>query len=309
MRTLSLFAGAGGLDMGFKNAGFDIVWANDINKDACETHKRWSDAVIVNEDIKNISINSIPDVEVILGGFPCQGFSLAGPRKVDDSRNSLYRFYVDAVNEKRPEIFVAENVKGILTLGGGEIIKKIRRDFERAGIGYNVSVHTLNASEYGVAQDRIRVFIVGISKNLKKKNPFIIDEGLKEKVILKDILDKSSKFEEKDLCIAPYSSRFMSRNRKRGWNEFSYTIPAMAKQVTLHPSSPDMIQIGKDEWIFGEGITRRYTWREVSLIQSFPEELDFYGDLVSKYRQIGNAVPVKMAEKIGSMIYKYVTTK
>ncbi len=309
MKTLSLFAGAGGLDMGFKNAGYDIIWANDINEDACDTHKSWSDSVIVNEDIKNISINSLPDAEVILGGFPCQGFSLAGPRKVDDSRNLLYRFYVETVNEKKPEVFVAENVKGILTLGGGEIIKKIKRDFEKAGDGYNVSIHMVNSSDYGVAQDRIRVFIIGISKQLKRKDKFEINEKLKEKIVLKDVLNHSNDFEEEDLCIAPYSSRFMSRNRKRGWNEFSYTIPAMAKQVTLHPSSPDMIKISKDEWIFGEGITRRYTWREAALIQSFPEKLEFCGDIVSKYRQIGNAVPVKLAEKIGIMINDYINMK
>ncbi|MDQ2086453.1 DNA cytosine methyltransferase [Herbivorax sp. ANBcel31] len=306
MKTLSLFAGAGGLDMGFKNAGFEIVWANDINKDACETHKGWSDSVIVNEDIKNISINSLPDVEAILGGFPCQGFSLAGPRKVYDSRNLLYRFYVEAVNEKKPAIFVAENVKGILTLGGGEVIKKIKRDFEKAGDGYNVSVQKVNSSDYGVAQDRVRVFIIGISKHFKRKDTFVINEALKEKVVLRDILFDSNDFEEEDLCTAPYSSRFMSRNRKRDWDEFSYTIPAMAKQVTLHPSSPDMIKLGKNKWIFGEGITRRYTWREAALVQSFPADLEFYGDMVSKYRQIGNAVPVKLAEKIGLMINDYI---
>jgi len=307
MKTLSLFAGAGGLDMGFKNAGFNIIWANDINKDACETHKRWSDSVIINEDIKNITINSLPNVDAILGGFPCKGFSLAGPRKVDDSRNLLYRFYVEAVNEKKPAVFVAENVKGILTLGGGEIIKKIKRDFENAGDGYNVSVHMVNSSDFGVAQDRIRVFIIGISKHFKRKDKFEINESLKEKIVLRDILNDSKDYDEGDLCIAPYSSRFMSRNRKRGWDESSYTIPAMAKQVTLHPSSPDMIKLGKDEWLFGEGITRRFTWREAALVQSFPENLEFYGDLVSKYRQIGNAVPVKLAEKIGLMINDYIT--
>lgn len=306
MKTISLFAGAGGLDMGFRNAGFDIIWANDINKDACETHKRWSDSVIVNEDIKNISISSLPDAEVILGGFPCQGFSLAGPRKVDDSRNLLYRFYVETVNEKKPEIFVAENVKGILTLGNGQIINKIKEDFENAGDGYNVSIHMVNSSEYGVPQDRIRVFIVGISKHLKRSEGFKINEAYKEKVVIGDVLDKCGVFEEEDLCSAPYSSRFMSRNRKRKWDEFSYTIPAMAKQVTLHPSSPDMIKLDKDEWIFGDGITRRFTWRESAIIQTFPAGLEFYGDTVSIYRQIGNAVPVKLAEKIALMIKGYL---
>ena len=302
MKALSLFAGAGGLDMGFERAGFDIIWANDINKDACETHRRWSDAIVVNKSIDQIPIDSLPQVGMILGGFPCQGFSLAGPRKVDDSRNLLYRFYVNAVNEKKPDVFVAENVKGILTLGDGEILKKIKRDFETAGDGYDVSVHVLNASEYGVAQDRVRVFIIGFNRNLKLSKPFDIDSTHREEVVLKDILDRASRFEEKDLCLAPYSPRYMSRNRKRAWDNFSYTIPAMAKQVAIHPSSPDMVKISNNEWRFGDGLTRRLTWREASLVQSFPADLEFYGNLLSKYRQVGNAVPVRLAEKIGLMV-------
>lgn len=306
MNTISLFAGAGGLDMGFHNAGFTIIWANDINKDACDTHSSWSDSIIVNKDIKKIDISTIPDTDAIIGGFPCQGFSLAGPRKVDDSRNILYRFYVDAINEKKPKVFVAENVKGILTLGNGEVIKKIKNDFENAGDGYNVTVHTVNSSDYGVPQDRHRVFIVGISNNLPITEEFKIDESLKEKVTLEDILNLHATYNKEDLCTAPFSSRYMSRNRKRNWNQFSYTIPAMAKQVTLHPSSPDMIKVNTDHWKFGKGETRRFTWREAALIQTFPPNLEFCGDLTSKYRQIGNAVPVKLAEKIATMIKNHI---
>ena len=309
MKTISLFAGAGGLDLGFHNAGYNIIWATDINKDACDTHSLWSDSIIINEDIKNIDIKSIPDTELILGGFPCQGFSLAGPRKVDDSRNLLYRFYIETINEKKPKVFVAENVKGILTLGNGEVIKKIRRDFECAGDGYNVSVHSVNASDFGVPQDRHRVFIIGISKTLGIKKEFKIDESLKERVTIKDVLDFESNYNLEDLCTAPFSSRFMSRNRKRDWDQFSYTIPAMSKQVTLHPSSPDMQKVDKDLWVFGKGKTRRFTWREAALIQTFPADLEFCGDLTSKYRQIGNAVPVKLAEKIAIMIRNFIHIK
>lgn len=306
MNTISLFAGAGGLDMGFHNAGFKIIWATDINKDACDTHSLWSDSLIVNEDIKKIDIESIPEADLILGGFPCQGFSLAGPRKVDDSRNLLYRFYIDTINAKNPKVFVAENVKGILTLGNGEVLKKIKSDFENAGNGYHVTVHSVNASDFGVPQDRHRVFIVGISNDLEIDREFKIDEKLKEKVTLRDVLDLSADYDPNDLCTAPFSSRFMSRNRKRKWDQFSYTIPAMAKQVTLHPSSPDMKKLEKDLWEFGIGNTRRFTWREAAIIQTFPSDLEFCGDLVSKYRQIGNAVPVKLAEKIALMIKNFI---
>lgn len=306
MRVISLFSGAGGLDLGFHNAGFDVIWANDIDRDACDTHSTWSKSLIVNDDIKNINTELIPSTDIIIGGFPCQGFSLAGPRKVDDSRNLLYRFYVETINKKKPIAFVAENVKGILTLGNGEVIKKIKTDFETAGLGYHVTIHTLNASDFGVPQDRQRVFIIGVSKTLTYDQEFSIDTNLIEHKKLADILHIDSNYNEKDLCTAPFSSRFMSRNRKRNWDSFSYTIPAMAKQVTLHPSSPDMIKVNKDCWIFGEGNTRRFTWREAAQIQTFPSELVFQGDLTSKYKQIGNAVPVKLAEKIAIMLKNYI---
>ena len=109
---------------------------------------------------------------------------------------------------------------------------------------------------------------------------------------------------EDDVCSAPYSSRYMSRNRKRDWDDVSYTIPAMAKQVALHPSSPDMVKVDRDLWEFGPyQPTRRLSWQEAAAIQTFPPELVFHGDLTSKYKQIGNAVPVKLAEIMGTHLY------
>ena len=110
-----------------------------------------------------------------------------------------------------------------------------------------------------------------------------------------------------DICNAPYSSRYMSRNRKRGWNDVSYTIPAMAKQVAIWPGSPDMEKVEKDLWKFGEGgLTRRLSWREAAAIQTFPTDLEFSGDLTSIYKQIGNAVPVKLAEFVANYIRPYL---
>ena len=167
---VSLFSGAGGLDMGFENQGFQTIWANDFDKDACETHKAWSDAEVVQGDIGQVDFNSIPKTPFIIGGFPCQGFSLAGPRKLDDKRNILYRYFVKLVEEKQPLAFVAENVKGILTLGNGEIIEAILEDFSSKG--YDVVPTLVNAADYGVPQDRNRVIIVGIKKDLGIKYSF-----------------------------------------------------------------------------------------------------------------------------------------
>jgi DNA (cytosine-5)-methyltransferase 1 len=298
----SLFCGAGGLDMGFENQGFHTIWANDIDKDACATHRTWSSAEIIQGDISKIQFSSIPNTQVILGGFPCQGFSLSGPRKIDDSRNSLYRYFVKLVEEKQPLVFVAENVKGLLTLGNGSIFEAIVADF--AAKGYNIFPNLVNASNYGVPQDRERVILIGFRKDLNITD-FEFPKPLKNKVTLKDALGNMPEPLAIDVCTAPYSPRYMSRNRKRTWDDVSYTIPAMAKQVTLHPSSPNMTKLDKDLWEFGDnGITRRFSWREAAVIQTFPTSLEFIGDLTSKYKQIGNAVPVKLAEVVALKLHQ-----
>ena len=167
----------------------------------------------------------------------------------------------------------------------------------------------VNARDYNVPQDRERIIICGFRKDLKMKK-FDPPAPRKLKVTMRDVLSGMPEPGENEVCNAPYSSRYMSRNRKRDWDEVSYTIPAMAKQVTLYPGSPDMVRIDRDLWKFGEnGITRRLSWREASAIQTFPRSLEFYGDLVSKYKQIGNAVPVKLAECLAAHLYALLTLK
>jgi DNA (cytosine-5)-methyltransferase 1 len=298
---ISLFSGAGGLDMGFDRCGFNTIWANDIDQDACATHRNWSNAEVVCGDIGKIDFESIPNADVIAGGFPCQGFSLAGPRKIDDKRNALYRFFVKLVEKKQPLAFVAENVKGILTLGEGAILEAIIEDF--ANKGYDVCPTLVNAADYGVPQDRYRVILIGLNRKLNISSySFPKPTGIR--VTLEDAIGNLPAPKDSDICMASYSSRYMSRNRKRDWNEVSYTIPAMAKQVAIHPSSPDMIKLGEDNWVFGDGKTRRLSWQEASAIQTFPPDMEFDGNLTSKYKQIGNAVPVKLAEVISKDLYR-----
>ncbi len=299
--AISLFAGAGGLDMGFDRAGFRTIWANDFNADACKTHEKWSTAEVVCGDVARIDAADIPDADIMLGGFPCQGFSLSGPRKIDDSRNVLYKHYVRIVREKKPLMFVGENVKGLLTMDGGAIIEAILEDFSQCG--YNVFYRLLNARDYEVPEDRERVIIVGFRKDLGvNKLDFPIPRGYR--VTIREALKNVPAPGPDDVCKAPYSSRYMSRNRKRGWDDVSYTIPAMAKQVTLWPGSPDMVKVDRDVWRFGDsGKTRRFSWQEAAAIQTFPADMEFHGDLTSKYKQIGNAVPVKLAEIIATHLY------
>ena len=303
--AVSLFCGAGGLDIGFDKAGFKTIWANDFNADACATFQSWSKARVVCGDIAKISSDDIPDAEIMLGGFPCQGFSLSGPRRIDDSRNVLYKEYVRILKAKRPIAFVGENVKGLLTMGGGKIVDAIVEAFHQCG--YRIQYKLLNASDYGVPQDRERVIIVGIRED-QKCGDFVFPVPEEGKTTLRDAIGALPSARKCDVCVAPFSSRYMSRYRKRGWDEVSFTIPAMAKQVALHPSSPDMVKLDKDLWQFGErGRTRRLSWREAAAIQTFPAELEFAGDLTSKYKQIGNAVPVRLAEKIAMSLRRTLT--
>lgn len=303
--AISLFSGAGGLDMGFERAGFRTIWANDFESDACKTHENWSTAKVVCGDIAKVDAKDIPDADVMLGGFPCQGFSLSGPRKIDDSRNVLYKHYVRIVKAKKPLMFVGENVKGLLTMGDGKIIEAIIEDFSNCG--YDVYYKLLNAKDYEVPEDRERVIIVGFRKDLNIKT-FDYPVPRNFTVTMREALANIPEPTTDEVCNAPYSSRYMSRNRKRGWDDVSYTIPAMAKQVTLWPGSPDMSKVGTDLWKFGdEGVTRRFSWREAAAIQTFPASLEFYGDLTSKYKQIGNAVPVKLAEIVATHLYGVLT--
>ncbi|NMA66805.1 MAG: DNA cytosine methyltransferase [Clostridiaceae bacterium] len=299
--VVSLFSGAGGLDMGFERQGFKVIWANDIDPDACETHRAWSDAEVVCGDIGKIGFDSVPKSDIIVGGFPCQGFSLAGPRKIDDKRNTLYRYFVKLLDINKPYAFIAENVKGILTLGGGSIIEAIIEDF--ADKGYDVYPSLVNAADYGVPQDRWRVILVGFRKDLEVRN-FNFPDAFGYKITLREALKDIPEPGKNDVCYASYSSRYMSRNRKRNWDEVSYTIPAMSKQVPLHPSSPDMVKIDTDLWRFGDGgVTRRLSWQECAAIQTFPPGMYFAGYLTSKYKQIGNAVPVKLAEVVAEKVH------
>ena len=299
-KVVSLFSGAGGLDKGLEmTGGFETVFATDLDKDACATFERWSNASVFCGDVRKLESNNIPGADVVMGGFPCQGFSAAGPRKVLDERNDLYKELVRVIKDKQPYAFIGENVKGLLTLGNGDVMKAIVQDFK--SLGYELHYGLFNAADYGVPQDRHRVILVGIRSDIYAG--YMFPQKLDKRITIRDVIGNMPEPKSEDVCEAPFSSRFMSRNRKRGWDQVSYTIPAMAKQVTLHPSSPDMKKLDRDLWEFGKGKTRRFSWQEAAAIQTFPQDIHFVGDLTSKYRQIGNAVPCKLAEAIGHSLY------
>lgn len=310
--VVSLFAGAGGLDTGLEMAGFKTIWANEIDKDACETYMaNHPDTYVERGDIRNVK--SFPKADVMVGGYPCQGFSLAGNRLITDERNFLYREFVRALRSSNPKFFLAENVKGMLSMGSGRIIEAMVEDFKSQG--YEVTYHLVNAKSYGVPQDRERVFIIGIRHDIAKDFKYVLpapthgdgSNSLKPYVTLKDAIGHLKPNEIGEVYESGFSSRFLSRNRKRGWNEVSFTIQASGRHAPLHPSGEPMIKVGTDEFILPETSQhRRLSAVECALIQTFPSDYIWKGSIGSIYKQIGNAVPCLLAKAISKPIANYL---
>ena len=170
LKVVSLFSGAGGMDLGFINAGFEIIWANDFFEEAVNSYRKNIGKHMIHGDITKISSDNIPDgADVIIGGFPCQGFSVANTRRsMEDKRNFLYKEMLRVIADKKPKFFVAENVKGLLSMEKGKVIEMIKVDFE--SLGYKVDARVLNAAQYGVPQARERVVIIG--NNIGVENPY-----------------------------------------------------------------------------------------------------------------------------------------
>lgn len=324
MKLISLFSGAGGLDLGFEKAGFEIVAANEFDKTIWATYERNHTAKLIKGDICGINSNDFPDCDGIIGGPPCQSWSEAGSlRGIDDPRGQLFYEYIRILRDKKPKFFLAENVKGMMAKRHNEAVENIIAQFEEAG--YDVFVKLLNAVDYGVAQDRKRVFYIGFRKDLNIK--FTFPEPMKDKKCFKDIIfdlqetampaqDKNKtngakcKILNHEYFTGAYSTIFMSRNRVRSWNEPAFTVQASGRQCQLHPQAPKMIKYGKNDCRFVEGkeaLYRRLTIREAARVQGFPDDFEFvYTSLNDGYKMIGNAVPVNLAYVLAEQIKKYL---
>ena len=304
LKTVALFAGCGGLDLGFKNAGFNIIWANDNNKKVQETYRyNHKEAELVIKSLVDIKSEEIPECDVIIGGPPCQSWSLAGAMKgKEDSRGQLFYEYVRVIKDKRPMAFVAENVKGIVSKAHINSFNEIVDMFKEAG--YTVTYKLVNAKNYGVPQDRERVFIVGIRNDLGVTYEFpnpTNSEGnyVTLETAIGDLRDNPGEWIE-----GSFSPIFMSRNRRRSWNEVAFTVQASGRQTQIHPDSPEMEKVDKDKWQFKKEENkkvRRMSVRECARIQTFPDEFEFLGNPINEnYKMIGNAVPVKLAQAVAT---------
>lgn len=317
LNIVSLFSGAGGLDLGFEKAGFKTIYANEYDKSIWDTFEyNFKNTKLDKRDIRKINSNEIPDCVGVIGGPPCQSWSEAGSlRGINDSRGKLFFDYIRIIKDKKPLFFVAENVSGILHSRNAEAFNNIIQGFKE--IGYNVKYQLLNAKDYNVPQDRQRVFIIG----LLNKDNFEFPKPKEKKITLNDAISDlqknakpfiNSKKDEfnHEYYTAGYSTIFMSRNRVRAWNEQSFTIQAGGRHAPLHPQAPKMefIEKNKREFKKGEeGLYRRLTVRECARIQTFPDDFKFiYNNVLDGYKMVGNAVPVNLAYEIAKQILKYI---
>ena len=329
MPIISLFAGCGGLDLGFENAGFDIVWANEFDKDIWETYEHnHPNTPLDHRSITDIDADEIPDCDGIIGGPPCQSWSIGGSKRgMNDHRGQLFWDYIRILSAKNPMFFVAENVSGMLLPRYGDTLAHIQDAFRNAGeFGYDLHFVSVNAADYNVPEDRKRVLFIGFRHDLNVTFNFPAPVTPAEhRVTLHDAiwdlrdapvvgLPNGIVPREQQNHIVPnheymtggFSPIYLSRNRRRGWDEVSFTIQAGGRQAPLHPDSPEMIRIDEDHRVFVAGqehLYRRLSVREIARIQTFPDDFIFYYDNISTgYKMIGNAVPVNLAQIVATSI-------
>jgi DNA (cytosine-5)-methyltransferase 1 len=326
LNLISLFAGAGGMDLGFEKAGFHVAVANEFDPKICPTYRHnHKHTHLIEGDIRNISDADIEVENVVglIGGPPCQSWSEAGSLGgIEDPRGKLFYDYIRILQKKQPLFFVAENVSGMLAKRNFEAVQNILKLFDNSG--YDVQYKLLNSNDYHVPQVRERVFYVGFRKDLGIDD-FTYPEPLNEKPLtlqnaiwdLKDsalpALPKNKHREDLKILNHEYftgafSTIFMSRNRVKAWDEPAFTVQASGRQCQLHPQAPKMVKFGPNDMRFVEGqehLYRRLSVRECARVQGFPDDFEFlYTDVDIGYKMIGNAVPVEFAYAIAKQIYE-----
>lgn len=334
MDVVSFFAGCGGLDLGFVQAGFKVVWANELEPHCRATYIRnHPNTEFVLGDICMIDPNTIPDCDGFIGGPPCQSWSVGGKQKgLEDKRGQLFLKYIELINAKRPKFFVIENVKGMLDEKFKDVFNGFVDSLE--GAGYDVQWALLDAVNYRIPQNRERVFFIGFRKELNVKysfpTPTCIEPITLEQAI-GDINEEPNRFSgnkikdsnvgiykcghyyNHDILTSKFGSFYYRGNRRRGWLQPSFTINATADFAPLHPSSPKMMFYGHENWNFQKerlNEYRRLSVRECARIQSFPDNYIFeYENIKDGYNMIGNAVPPRLGKEIANSILNALNQK
>lgn len=305
MKVVSLFSGAGGLDLGFMRAGHEIVWANDLYGDAVETYRANLGDHIVCRDIAEVPSDEIPSCDIVVGGFPCQGFSVANVKRHEgDSRNKLYLQLLRVIRDKQPKFFVAENVKGLLHFAKGKVFEKILDDMR--SLGYRVKSRLFNVADYGVPQRRERVIIVGVREDIDFSYEFPSptherngrDGRAKWVGIGAALADLPDPDTPNDVPNHLYSRYKLNFNGYIGHRPLDPEMPAPT--VTARGDDKGGVVI-----LPHPNGRRRMSGRELATVQGFPRDFAFHGPLSSVYRQIGNAVPPPFAQAIASQFNAY----
>ena len=324
------------MDIGAARAGATIVLANDTVSEAGQTYRNeFPEVPFVEGDVRDVT--EFPSADLVIGGYPCQPFSLGGHRNPDgDSRAVLYREFARCLDLVNPRFFVAENVSGMKGLSGGRLLQEQIALFSQSGdLGYEVNWRLLRAEQYGIPQRRRRLFIVGVRKDLDAHYWFPPPTHGSEREVKRlgllpvashgDTIEALPEWPTGEFYERPHDPEghmswwYMSRNRKAEWAGPSYTILANLRHTTLHPACQTMEMVWsnladgfKQKWAFsGEyehtqgnpermvlAEPRRLSWREAALIQSFPADFEPSGGLMSKFEQIGNAVPPALMEAV-----------
>lgn len=304
LKVASLFCGCGGTDVGllgdfdflgkhYESNGMEIVYANDIDDNACNIFKENFGITPDNRDIREVKSEDIPEFDILTGGFPCQSFSIIAqnPKRlgVKDERGKLFFEMCRILRERQPKCFIAENVKGILTANKKSAFPLILKEFEESG--YDVQYRILNSANYGVPQKRERVIIVGFRKDLNIDFSFpdveIEDENnfAPLKKVIEKKVDEKYFFSERAVAGMMKKRESMNKGRAQDINKPCNTVGAHLAKVSLNSTDPVLME-GKRY--------RRFTPREVARIQSFPDDFELVGSEAAQYRALGNAIPPVM---------------
>lgn len=304
LKVASLFCGCGGTDVGllgdfdflgkhYKSNGMEIVYANDIDDNACNIFKENFGITPDNRDIREVKSEEIPEFDILTGGFPCQSFSIIAqnPKRlgVKDERGKLFFEMCRILRERQPKCFIAENVKGILTANKKSAFPLIMKEFEESG--YDVQYRILNSANYGVPQKRERVIIVGFRKDLNVNFSFpdveIEDENnfAPLKKVIEKKVDEKYFFSERAVAGMMKKRERMNKGRAQDINKPCNTVGAHLAKVSLNSTDPVLMEDKR---------YRRFTPREVARIQSFPDDFELVGSEAAQYRALGNAIPPVM---------------
>ena len=303
LTAISLFSGCGGFDFGASQAGVDFLWANDIDPVAGSAYRSiFPDVEFHVGDVREVRF--FPRADVLIGCYPCTGFSLAARRRWKEREerdltaikgNFLYLEFLRVLEQSNPKYFFVENVRGMVSAKEGWFFEQQLEGFKQSG--YTVHHNLLHAPNYGLPQSRQRVFLVGVRNDIAQEFEYKFlppthgPTAPRPYATLRDAIGDMPLWPKGEFSEQCFHGHYLTRNRKRAWDQQSYTIVANADHVPLHPHGEPMSFVKKDTWQLNGDFNRRLSWRECARLQGLPDNISPSGTLSDCYRVVGNAVP------------------